>query len=132
MVWAALAALALTGCLDRRYEPLPDSPDVEDSALVGRWVDGDGGVLVLREDLTAEATDVECARDRSPASGRGTWRAERDAGPAGEMPLGGDLVVVVDAGCAHRFGVAGTGADLRLYYYRGDFDARDAYLLDRG
>ncbi|MEJ2852800.1 MULTISPECIES: hypothetical protein [unclassified Saccharothrix] len=129
-----VVSLLVTGCLDRRYEPLPDSPGVGAAELEGRWESPDtGAVLVLNGDGSAEATGVECFGDGGgPVTGVGRWRVEANEGPRpGQWPLGGDLVVVVDAGCAQPYGVAGTEEEFRLYYYRGDFDARDAYVLER-
>ena len=130
----AVAAVALLagGCLDHRAESMPASPAVTEAQVAGVWVDGHGGVLELDAGHQARATRIPCEDHASVThSGRGEWSL-RDyrPGPNGRV-VGGDVVVAVTAGCAQMYGIAGTAEGFHLYYYVGDLDTREAYVLER-
>jgi hypothetical protein len=125
-------AVAYGTGLVREYEP----PRLTPATLAGVWSDGDGGTLRLAPDGTARADRLkdypwEGTSDEAPnrCDGQGTWHFD-----PGEDPRSQELTLDIK-GCENdewgAWYVLGTAGRPKLYYYIGDPDSWDLYVLTK-
>ncbi|MBM7091379.1 hypothetical protein JTP67_23130 [Streptomyces sp. S12] len=125
-VGAALSVLVFVGGLVayatgliQEYEP----PRLTETQLVGTWNDDRGGTLTLRADGTTVADDLG---GEARCSGSGTWTRGEGTQGGPRLELGGD-------DCLGRtYEIGGTEERPSLFYWIGDPDSGERYVLHRG
>ncbi|MFG3322317.1 hypothetical protein ACGF3J_30085 [Streptomyces sp. NPDC048171] len=113
------------------YEP----PRPTAAKLVGTWTDDQGGTLALRADGTAVADDLGVPTAEAASgggapeqcSGSGSWARS-------ESPSGTPQLDLTGSGCVEGIGwqFGGTEEEPTLFYWIGDPDSLDRYVLHRG
>ncbi|MFF4952684.1 hypothetical protein [Streptomyces chattanoogensis] len=116
VVLLAVGAFA-TGLVEA-YEP----PRLERAALVGVWEDGHGGVLRLRPDGVATASDI--GEPGARCGGTGDWERE-------ETLTYHEPVVELSGGCTRQWYIGGTEEEPTLYYFIGDPDEGRRQVLTK-